>query len=170
MKTLFKFMSVAAILVLLAPLLMAGTGGIVASAATQVDTNATTTATAVTPRWTGDMLLGGSSAQYDTVWIAKGVTTNSWVKLCTYAQAGSLDAAADIAVSNSLVAVEASAIGAASNSLATATRAATNALVAGYSLSSGMTKTYTWSYLDVNTNKATNSIVFATGVATNSVP
>ncbi len=47
----------------------------------QADTNATTTATAYTPRFVGDVLIGGAGVGTNAVWIAKGVTTNDWVAL-----------------------------------------------------------------------------------------
>jgi len=45
----------------------------------QVDTNVTTTATAYTPDFIGQVLIGGAGAGTNGVWIAKGVTTNDWV-------------------------------------------------------------------------------------------
>ena len=47
----------------------------------QADTNATTTATAYTPRRAGDVLVGGAGTGTNAVWIAKGTTTNDWVKV-----------------------------------------------------------------------------------------
>ena len=47
----------------------------------QADTNATTTATAYTPRRAGDVLVGGAGTGTNAVWIAKGTTTNDWVQV-----------------------------------------------------------------------------------------
>lgn len=47
----------------------------------QADTNVTTTATAYTPRFVGDALIGGAGAGTNAVWIAKGATTNDWVAI-----------------------------------------------------------------------------------------
>ena len=43
------------------------------------DTNATTTATAYTPRYIGDILIGFKGSGTNAMWIAKGTTTNDWV-------------------------------------------------------------------------------------------
>ena len=50
-------------------------------AAAQVDTEATTTATAYTPKFVGQVLIGQDGVGTNAVWIAKGVTTNDWVKV-----------------------------------------------------------------------------------------
>lgn len=47
----------------------------------QVDTNATTTATAYTPTSQGNILLGGAGTGTNAVWISKGTTTNDWVQV-----------------------------------------------------------------------------------------
>ena len=46
----------------------------------QLDTNATTTVTAYTPRDIGDILIGRTGSTGD-VWMATGWTTNNWKKL-----------------------------------------------------------------------------------------
>jgi hypothetical protein len=45
----------------------------------QVDTNETTTATAYTPAYVGQILVGGAGEGTNGVWIAAGLTTNDWV-------------------------------------------------------------------------------------------
>lgn len=50
-----------------------------ASMVAYVDTNATTTATAYTPRRAGHVLLGGAGTGTNAVWIAKGTGTNDWI-------------------------------------------------------------------------------------------
>lgn len=47
----------------------------------QIDTNATTTVTAYTPRRIGDVLLGGKGEGTNLVCVSKGTTTNDWVQL-----------------------------------------------------------------------------------------
>ena len=49
--------------------------------ATVSDTNATTTATAHTPAFAGQLLFGGAGEGTNGVWVAKGVTTNDWVRI-----------------------------------------------------------------------------------------
>ena len=49
------------------------------STAAQSDTNATTTATAYTPAFVGQVLTGSQGAGTNAIWIAKGTTTNDWV-------------------------------------------------------------------------------------------
>ena len=49
--------------------------------ATVSDTNATTTATAHTPAFAGQMLFGGAGEGTNGVWVAKGVITNDWVRI-----------------------------------------------------------------------------------------
>ena len=49
--------------------------------ATASDTNATTTATAHTPAYAGQFLFGGAGEGTNGVWVAKGVTTNDWVRI-----------------------------------------------------------------------------------------
>lgn len=58
----------------------ARTAAITAAVTAQSDTNAVTTATAYTPRWVGDVLIGGAGDGTNGVWIAKGTTTNDWVQ------------------------------------------------------------------------------------------
>ncbi len=53
----------------------------IAADTAQSDTNATTTATAYTPRRVGDILVGGAGEGTNGVWIAKGTTTNDWVQV-----------------------------------------------------------------------------------------
>jgi len=53
---------------------------LVANATPQTDANSTTTNTVYTPGAVGQMLIG-STGSTSTVWIAKGVTTNDWVKV-----------------------------------------------------------------------------------------
>jgi hypothetical protein len=48
---------------------------------TQIDTAATTTATAYTPAFAGQILLGQTGAGTNSVWISKGTSTNDWVKV-----------------------------------------------------------------------------------------
>jgi hypothetical protein len=45
----------------------------------QADTNATTTATAYTPEFVGQVLVGSQGSGTNAVWVAKGTTTNDWV-------------------------------------------------------------------------------------------
>jgi len=45
----------------------------------QSDTNVTTTATAYTPAYIGQVLVGGAGTGTNGIWIAKGLTTNDWV-------------------------------------------------------------------------------------------
>lgn len=47
--------------------------------AAQRDTNATTTATAYTPRAPGDILVGNVGS-VKTYWVAVGATTNDWIR------------------------------------------------------------------------------------------
>jgi hypothetical protein len=54
-----------------------GTGFVAATA--QVDTNVTTTTTGYTPKFVGQILVGGAGTGTNAVWVAKGVTTNDWV-------------------------------------------------------------------------------------------
>ena len=54
---------------------------IMASVTARADTNATTTATAYTPRRAGDILVGSAGAGTNAVWIAKGTSTNDWVQV-----------------------------------------------------------------------------------------
>ena len=49
--------------------------------ATVSDTNATTTATAHTPAFAGQILFGGAGEGTNGVWVAKGLTTNDWVRI-----------------------------------------------------------------------------------------
>ncbi len=49
--------------------------------ATVSDTNATTTATAHTPAFAGQILFGGAGEGTNGVWVAKGPTTNDWVRI-----------------------------------------------------------------------------------------
>ena len=48
---------------------------------TQIDTATTTVATGYTPAFAGQILLGRTGAGTNSVWIAKGDTTNDWVKV-----------------------------------------------------------------------------------------
>jgi hypothetical protein len=45
------------------------------------DTNVTTTARTYTPRFVGDVLVGGAGVGTNAVWIAKGATSNDWVAI-----------------------------------------------------------------------------------------
>jgi len=54
---------------------------ITAEMTAQADTNATTTATAYTPRRAGDVLVGGAGSGTNAVWISKGTGTNDWVQV-----------------------------------------------------------------------------------------
>ena len=45
------------------------------------DTNAVTAATAHTPAYAGQFLFGGAGAGTSGVWVAKGLTTNDWVRI-----------------------------------------------------------------------------------------
>ena len=54
---------------------------ITAEMTVQADTNATTTATAYTPRRVGDVLVGGAGTGTNAVWIAKGTSTNDWIQV-----------------------------------------------------------------------------------------
>ena len=47
----------------------------------QADTNVTTVATTYTPRFVGDVLVGGKGSGTNAVWIAKAGTTNDWVAI-----------------------------------------------------------------------------------------
>jgi hypothetical protein len=47
----------------------------------QVDTNVTTTVTGYTPVFRGQVLVGGAGTGTNGVWVAKGTTTNDWVKV-----------------------------------------------------------------------------------------
>ena len=49
--------------------------------ATVGDTNVTTTATAHTPAFAGQLLFGGAGEGTNGVWVAKGLTTNDWVRI-----------------------------------------------------------------------------------------
>ena len=49
--------------------------------ATAGDTNATTVTTAHTPAYAGQFLFGGAGEGTNGVWVAKGVTTNDWVRI-----------------------------------------------------------------------------------------
>jgi hypothetical protein len=55
-----------------------GTGFVAATA--QTDTNATTSVTTKTPKYVGQILVGATGST-SSVWVAKGVTTNDWVKV-----------------------------------------------------------------------------------------
>jgi hypothetical protein len=48
---------------------------------TQVDAAATTTATTYTPYFVGQILIGQTGTGTNSVWVAKGTTTNDWVKV-----------------------------------------------------------------------------------------
>ena len=56
-----------------------GTGFVAATA--QADTNATTTITGYTPVFVGQILIGQTGTGTNSVWVAKGITTNDWVKV-----------------------------------------------------------------------------------------
>jgi hypothetical protein len=58
-------------------ILASGTGFVAATA--QADTNATTSVTTKTPKFIGQILVGGAGTGTNGVWIAKGLTTNDWV-------------------------------------------------------------------------------------------
>jgi len=60
---------------------VAGAPVVTTATIARVDTNVTTTATAYTPAFIGQILLGGAGAGTNAAWIAKGVTTNDWVKV-----------------------------------------------------------------------------------------
>lgn len=62
-------------------LVATGTGYIASTA--QADTNATTTVTAYTPQFVGQVLVGGAGTGTNAVWVSKGVTTNDWVEVGT---------------------------------------------------------------------------------------
>jgi hypothetical protein len=47
----------------------------------QADTNVTTTITGYTPAFRGQVLVGGAGTGTNGVWVAKGTTTNDWVKV-----------------------------------------------------------------------------------------
>ena len=47
----------------------------------QADTNETSDVTIYTPRFIGDVLVGGAGTGTNAVWIAKGATTNDWVAI-----------------------------------------------------------------------------------------
>jgi hypothetical protein len=47
----------------------------------QVDTNVTTTVTLVTPRYIGDMLIGGAGSGTSLVCVATVATTNGWLQI-----------------------------------------------------------------------------------------
>jgi hypothetical protein len=47
----------------------------------QADTNTTTTTTSYTPAFVGQVLVGGAGTGTNGVWVANGVTTNSWVQV-----------------------------------------------------------------------------------------
>ena len=49
--------------------------------ATASDTNATTVTTAHTPAYAGQFLFGGAGEGTNGVWVAKGPTTNDWVRI-----------------------------------------------------------------------------------------
>jgi hypothetical protein len=61
--------------------LAAADAALAAADVAQADTNVTTTATALTPRRVGDVLVGGAGAGTNAVWIAKGTSTNDWVQI-----------------------------------------------------------------------------------------
>jgi len=60
---------------------VAGAPVVTTATIARVDTNVTTTATVYTPAFIGQILLGGAGAGTNAAWIAKGVTTNDWVKV-----------------------------------------------------------------------------------------
>jgi len=45
------------------------------------DTNVTTVASQYTPAYAGQLLFGGSGTGTNAVWVAKGKTTNDWVRV-----------------------------------------------------------------------------------------
>ena len=45
------------------------------------DTNVTTTVTLKTPAYKGQLLFGGFGTGTNGVWVAKGLTTNDWVRI-----------------------------------------------------------------------------------------
>jgi len=142
---------IACMLLMLLPAVRADQGGIIGALA-QVDTNASTTATGYTPRRSGDILLGGSSAQYDSLWVSKGTTTNDWVKLSTYAQAQSIaQVSAGVTGSSTLIFPYGS--------------WKTNSVV--YLDGSSNVTTNTITYFDPTANLVTNTFVFNQGVCTN---
>ena len=49
--------------------------------AVAVDTNVVTEATGRTPAFSGQFLFGSVGAGTNGVWVAKGLTTNDWVRL-----------------------------------------------------------------------------------------
>jgi len=55
--------------------------GTAAVATPQIDTNATTVATAYTPSAIGQVLIGGAGTGTNAVWISKGLTTNDWIRV-----------------------------------------------------------------------------------------
>jgi hypothetical protein len=56
-------------------------GYVSTAAVAQVDTNVTTTVTGYTPSFTGQILVGGAGSGTNGVWVAKGITTNDWVRV-----------------------------------------------------------------------------------------
>ena len=49
--------------------------------AVAADTNVTTEAASTTPAFAGQFLFGGAGAGTNAVWVAKGLTTNEWVRV-----------------------------------------------------------------------------------------
>jgi len=58
-----------------------GSSAVTYANAAQSDTNATTTATAYTPAFVGQVLTGGAGTGTNAMWISKGTTTNDWVQV-----------------------------------------------------------------------------------------
>jgi hypothetical protein len=48
-----------------------------------IDTNAASVVTLSTPLFAGQLLVGGTVAPYDSLWVAKGTTTNDWLAVVT---------------------------------------------------------------------------------------
>ena len=48
---------------------------------TQSDTNVTTVVTNYTPKFAGQILLGGAGTGTNAAWVAKGTTPNDWVQV-----------------------------------------------------------------------------------------
>ncbi len=49
--------------------------------AVATDTNETTAAAATVPAYRGQLMFGGAGAGTNGVWVAKGLTTNDWVRI-----------------------------------------------------------------------------------------
>ncbi len=60
---------------------ISGSVAVTVAALTLTDTNVTTTVTAYTPAFKGQVLIGGMGTGTNAVWIAKGASTNDWVQV-----------------------------------------------------------------------------------------